>query len=189
LPTDKTNTIGFASSIRRFGPGQSLSLDGPPDAGHTALTDALALALMYPAEAGRRRVAFVLTDGLDSNSFLDRELVQVLVDRADTVIHIFALAESKERGWMSLILDPNGREYFWPLRDIADRSGGQFRELPVQEDLSSALESAIAQVRTRYVLRYSPRNVALTGWHPISVRVARSGRYNISAKKGYQRGG
>jgi hypothetical protein len=83
--------------------------------------------------------------------------------------------------------EPFVGDYFWFLRDLTKRGGGRFEDVKPDVDLGPLMEDAIASIRTRYLLRYIPRDVAPQGWHSIDVKVKRPGRYSISARKGYQR--
>jgi len=185
LPVDRVRRMGFASAVQNLRAEQDLEIPVAMDHGHTALGDAIASALMLPADPGRRRIALVVTDGLDTNSAIPKELVQGIVDRADTVLHVFAIAASRP-AWMSVIYSSGQTDYFWFLRDLVQRGGGTFSDVTPDVDLRPRLESAVADVRTRYLLRYSPVGVAAQGWHSISVQVKRPGRYSVTARKGYQ---
>jgi len=187
LPIDRVRILGFASMIQDRPNVEALRVLSGNDLGHTALVDAIATAMMLPVDAGRRRVALVLTDGLDSNSIIPKELVQGVVDRADMVLHVFAIAETRG-DWMSMVYRTGERDYFWFLNDLVKRGGGSFSDLGPTEDIKPKLEAAVAEIRTRYLLRYTPQGVASQGWHAIDVEVLRSGRYSVMARKGYQRG-
>jgi hypothetical protein len=49
------------------------------------------------------------------------------------------------------------------------------------------LQDAIDESRATYVLRYTPKGVPDTGWHPITVKVTKPGRYDVRARPGYER--
>lgn len=187
LPVDRVRVISVASAIQEVAGDDGLQIPVGDDRGHTALIDGIAAAIMRPADPGRRRIALVFTDGLDSHSIVPKELVQGLADRGDTVVHVFAIAES--RGiWMNMLLGTKSpADYFWFLGDLARRTEGTFSDLKPDRDLEPLLQAAIADVRTRYLLRYVPRDVAPGGWHRIEMKINRPGRYQISARQGYQR--
>jgi hypothetical protein len=54
-PIDRVRTIGFASALQTWPVELPLLIQDGIDRGHTALTDAIASALMLPADPGRRR--------------------------------------------------------------------------------------------------------------------------------------
>ena len=51
--------------------------------------------------------------------------------------------------------------------------------------LSEAFLRAIQDFRSSYVLRYTPEGVAPAEWHEIKVKVLKSGRHTVRARKGY----
>jgi hypothetical protein len=53
---------------------------------------------------------------------------------------------------------------------------------------AEALADIIADFRSSYVLHYSPKGVALPGWHELGVKVTQSGSFKIRARKGYEGG-
>jgi hypothetical protein len=44
------------------------------------------------------------------------------------------------------------------------------------------------EFRTSYMLRYSPQGVAGAGWHEITVKIARPGKFDVRARRGYEGG-
>jgi hypothetical protein len=40
-------------------------------------------------------------------------------------------------------------------------------------------------MRTGYLLRYVPRGVPAGGWHEVSVKVDRPGRFDVDHRRGY----
>jgi hypothetical protein len=51
---------------------------------------------------------------------------------------------------------------------------------------AEALAEIIADFRSSYILRYSPRGVETAGWHELGVKVTRPGSFKIRARKGYE---
>jgi hypothetical protein len=51
--------------------------------------------------------------------------------------------------------------------------------------LSDTFVRLIAEFKTRYVLTYTPRGVAPSGWHTLDVKVSR--RAAVQARRGYLR--
>jgi hypothetical protein len=183
-PDDRVRRIEFASAISER--AETSSGGAAPGHGHTALVDAIATAAMLPASPGRRRIAVVFSDGLDSFSILPKELVQSVVDRSDTVVHVFAVSATAGL-WMSPWGDGT-KPYFWFLSDLAARSGGHFRDVSPNRDLRAWIREAVEDARSRYLLRYVPRGVSDLGWHSLSVEVTRPGRHTVTARAGYHRG-
>jgi hypothetical protein len=53
------------------------------------------------------------------------------------------------------------------------------------ESIAAFFESILANFRQRYVLRYQPRGVPPDGWHTITVKVTKPGKYDVQARRGY----
>lgn len=186
-PEDRVRLLRFASTVAPVTSVEALTIQTADDQGHTSLLDAVATALMLPLEVGRRRLVFLLTDGVDTYSFVPWDLVAGIVDRSDAVLQVMVIKEGPSR-WMNLLQrDTQPERYYWWLEDLAKRGGGAFRYVPPTTDLSEAAVAAEAELRTRYLLRYIPTNVPAVGWHPIEIKIKRPGRYAVTARKGYQR--
>ena len=74
------------------------------------------------------------------------------------------------------------------LKDFVEQTGGSLLEIESTGDLPNIFLRILEEFRQRYLLSYSPRNVARTGWHRIDVRV-KNGRVSVKARAGYQSGG
>ena len=70
-------------------------------------------------------------------------------------------------------------------RDVPRRAreltGGRLYEVGRNEDLSATFRAILDEFRYRYLLTYTPKNVAKDGWHKLEVKVNRSGRASESA--------
>ena len=184
---DRVRLLRFASTVAPVETLDALTLQTADGQGHTSLIDAVATVFMLPLEAGQRRLVFLLSDGVDTYSFVPWELAAGIVDRSDAVLQVLVIKEGPSR-WMNLLLrDTQPERYYWWLEDLAKRGGGSFRYVPPTTDLSEQVIEAVGELRTRYLLRYIPTNVPAAGWHPIEVKIKRAGRYTVTARKGYQR--
>ncbi len=168
-----------ASAIR------GINLDGV--AGSTSLDDALIVSMAAPAEIGRRRMAIVFTDGYDTSSFLDETAVLDVATRSHTAM-------------FTVSTDSTAADFF---RKLADTTGGVVQVIPpfaltistggaasvsfgpTGDVLDASFLRALDDFRTSYVVRYSLTGVSRPGWHDVVVRVLKSGRYQVRAKKGY----
>lgn len=182
-PTDRASLIVFDQHIRQvtgFEPGRegvrTEVLHAPR--GLTALQDAVAASLVTRVEPTRRRMAIVITDGGDVTSFTDeRDLVDVA---ARSGVAVFAVA----------ITDGTSRAPVKPMNltlfeALTSTTGGALTILQRDQDLSRTFIGAVDDFRTSYVLRYTPRDASPVGWHDVSVKVTRRGRYTVRARKGY----
>jgi len=75
------------------------------------------------------------------------------------------------------------------LAEAARSTGGDVHDPGwfANRDLSSIFRQVFDDYRHSYVLRYTPANVARTGWHTLTVRVAAAGSqsYLVRARSGY----
>jgi VWFA-related protein len=69
------------------------------------------------------------------------------------------------------------------LRDLAENTGGRLWEASSRQ-LTETFVKVLEDIRTRYVLTYSPTGVATGGWHAVQVKLTR-GRGDIRARPGY----
>jgi hypothetical protein len=70
------------------------------------------------------------------------------------------------------------------LRDLTSLTGGRLFEVEQTGNLESVFVGILQEFRQRYLVSYTPRGVARTGWHKLDVRVKRGG--TVKARPGYQ---
>jgi VWFA-related protein len=140
--------------------------------GSTALFDATYAAMMLAESDVGRSLLIVFTDGADTASFLRREAVVDAARRTEVVAYGAAVAS-------------RGRPKF--LKDFVEQTGGSLLEIESTGDLPNVFLRILEEFRQRYLLTYSPRNVAKTRWHRIDVGV-KNRRVSVKARAGYQSG-
>jgi hypothetical protein len=121
--------------------------------------------------------------------------LRTLASHSDAVLHaVFWAAPGEDTGsggGLNLIggirrtETARWQESYDILGDVVRRSGGTLQRSAKAAD---ALADIIADFRSSYILRYSPRGVAASGWHELGVRVSRPGSFKIRARKGYEGG-
>ena len=182
-PTDRASLIVFDQHIRQitgFEPGRegvrTEVLHAPR--GLTALLDAVVASLVTRIEPTRRRMAIVITDGGDVTSFTDeRDLIDVAA-RSGVAVFAVAITDGTTRAPVRA-MNP-------ALFDaLTSTTGGALTVLQRDQDLSRTFIGAVDDFRTSYVLRYAARDTWPVGWHDLSVKVTRRGRYAVRARKGY----
>jgi Ca-activated chloride channel family protein len=180
--TDRASVVTFNHQVRQVRPltpgGWPAGLELGTPTGLTSLFDALTVALIAPPEIGRRRMAIVFTDGIDTTSFLDGTGVIEIARRATTSVFIVALSEGTVRRTQR----PAHETLF---RRLAETTGGALEVLQRDEDVSRSFAQAFEDFRTSYVLHYTYDGPAREGWHPLVVRVTRPGVFDVRARQGY----
>jgi Ca-activated chloride channel homolog len=144
------------------------ALDGDFEPGNTSMIDAAYAALAH-ADSGRGRgLAIVLSDGVDTSSWLPAESVMETARRVDAVLFGVSTDAPKQT----------------PLSDLADASGGDLIRIESTKQLTATLTSLLEAFRQRYLLSFVPQNVARAGWHKLEVRTKRRG-LTVKARTGY----
>jgi len=162
-----------------------------------ALADGLFYALAWPVGADRRHLVVVFTDGWDTTSTIEMERLPNLAAHSDAVLHAVlwvAPGEDTRNGggenWFGGPGLVTARTRIWQksfdiLGSVVRRTGGTLQR---GTNAPEALAEIIADFRSSYVLRYSPRGVAPSGWHELGVKVTRPGSFKLRARKGYEGG-
>lgn len=139
--------------------------------GNTALVDGILSAMIAGESDVGRSLLMVFSDGLDTSSFLNTDRVLDMGRRSDVVVYSIASKDA--------------RPDF--LEELSELTGGRLHEIGSNEDLSKTFRSILDEFRHRYLVTYTPKNVAKEGWHKLEVRVNRSGA-RVKARPGYQGG-
>ena len=149
------------------------ALDRVSPRGNTALVDAVYAALRL-RELGERRTAVVaFSDGIDNLSWLSAADVVEAAGRSNATVYGVTVRAPG---------DP--KEAF--LGQVARATGGRVFEASSERDLRARFLDVLADIRSRYVLRYVPRPPGPPGWHALEVRL-RSGKGDVLARPGYWR--
>ena len=134
----------------------------------TSLVDAVYAALAHADGGAGRALAIVLSDGVDTGSWLTPAAVTETARRLDVVLFGVSIGAPRHN-----VLD-----------DIAEASGGELIRIESQAQLTAALETLMRHFRQRYLLSYTPEGVSSGGWHALEVRVKRRG-VRVQAREGY----
>jgi VWFA-related protein len=152
-----------------------------------ALMDTMSAFRLLSAHLGKlpgRKSLLWLTSGLPPKELREMpdlfEKAAAALNEANVAVHVL-----DDDG----IGDPHrrwGRQAFWNLRDLADRTGG--KAYLGRNDLDDMLAEAIERPRIAYTLGfYLPDEERDERFHPLAVRVARRG-LELSYRKGYYAG-
>jgi VWFA-related protein len=181
-PGEQVRLITFDSDVRESFPMQDPRNARVDDmiAGHmTSLADAMVFALARAPRPGRHHLVFVFTDGYDNASVMSYGALPGIAARSDAVLYVVLV---KVTG----VPDAPPPLAFDALADAATRTGGEYFA-PSEEplDVASAFKQALESFRHTYVLYFVPRGVPPAGWHQLTVRVTRPGKYDVQARQGY----
>lgn len=194
LPGDRSAVVTFDSQLRA-----GLAPAEPASRGErgTVLFDAIFAALMQREEPGRRRVIVVVTAGLDTHSLVPAITRRAILQRSEPPVYLIASGKrptavvygvsggaAEMSGTQTATL---AADYTAALREVADVTGGRLFDLQEGDSFLTPLREAITEFRTRYILHFRPTGVPPSGWHELTVKVTRSGSYEVRARRGYWR--
>jgi len=137
--------------------------------GGTALIDGVFSGIVAGQGDAGRELLVVFTDGLDISSWLPADRVLDVAKRSDVVAYAVS------------VRSPARPEF---LRDLTSLTGGRLFEVEKTQNLDAIFVGILEEFRQRYLVSYTPRGVALEGWHKLDVRVKRGG--TVKARPGYQ---
>jgi Ca-activated chloride channel family protein len=140
--------------------------------GSTAVIDASYAGVIAGNGDAGRSMLLVFSDGLDTGSWLEAQTALDAVKALNVVVY-------------SVVAAAPARPPF--LRDLASLTGGRLLEIDNTASLSTTFAAVLDEFRHRYLLGFTPRNVAGTGWHKLEVRVKRRNA-TVTARRGYQAG-
>src|SRR5262249_41128982 len=132
------------------------SLTGVEAKGWTALHDAICLAANIVRKGKHaRRILIVLTDGNDNNSrYSEAELLSLLRE-ADVQVYAIDLIERSRS-----------------LEKMCEETGGRSIWVRRMSDLPDAMEDLSRQIRSEYLVSYSPRDMQNDGrYHRVRIEV------------------
>jgi VWFA-related protein len=172
--------------------------------GSTAIFDTIAVALTTRAEAERRQLLLVFSDGRDSSSTTDAAgLVDVIRRTTPTIGFVLAptlestrslptLAGGQASSSGSQVSLPTLMRSAVPSRtivargtyDVLARESGGTVLLADSANLGDAFKRLLQDFRASYVLHFRPTGVERSGLHTIDVRIKRPG-FEVRARRSY----
>jgi Ca-activated chloride channel family protein len=150
-----------------------VGLRGTVASGGTALNDYLYTGLRLLDHVHGRRVVILLSDGVDVLSTLRMKDVLWKVRRSDALIYWLRHEDSRSGNFSSSWRDfeANEREREGLERAIKE-SGGRILTLSGIDQIESAFEEIMSELRAQYVLGYYPDRRERDGsWRPVKVTV------------------
>ena len=148
--------------------------------GATSLNDAVFMALqLRPEDASESRpVLLLFSDGRDTSSWLSGSQVIEAAKRSGMLIHVVELVASD---WLGAGREARPSGF---LGRLADAGGGRRWFATSSSDLRELFDRALNELRSRYLLTYSPSGVERAGWHDVRVTL-KNARGDVTARPGY----
>jgi VWFA-related protein len=149
------------------------ALDEASARGSTALVDAVYAALRLRPAGPRRTAIVVFSDGVENMSWLTPDEVVEAAARSDSIVYAVDARQAGDRSGSF-------------LRDVCRETGGRLFEVQSGRDLRARFLDVLSDIRSRYVLSYSPEAGDAAGWHTLDVRLRRA-KGDVLARPGYWR--
>ena len=190
--SDRLKLVAFNQQVRRLADFEApaSATDGAfstlSGRGSSAIFDSVAVQLASPTPPGRRHLIVLFTDGQDSSSITDPEMLFDVAKRTTSTVDIVLASAVAERSASPFARSPGrppitiGRMY----DQLARETGGTVVTTAPGENLASTFRRTLADFRSSYVLYFTPQGVDRSGSHTIDVRVKQEGT-EVRARRGY----
>lgn len=159
----------------------------PRNNGVSSVHDALVAALIRQVPPDRRHLVVAITDAIDTMSFTTAERVRDVATRSEALLELVVVNPPTAGGRLTYV-----RPRFYEFRerllmDAAEATGGELRgrRLFGDADPVSAFKRVFDEFKQSYILRFTPRDVASSGWHELKVSIPAKPDYTIRARPGY----
>jgi len=191
-PNDRLKLVAFNMQVRRLADFEApasatdAAFETLSGRGSSAIFDSVAVALAAPAPQGRRHLIVLFSDGQDSSSITDPDVLFDVARRTTPTVTTVLASALPEHMASPFARSPGkpaitiGRLY----DQLARETGGTVVTTTPGESLSSTFRRVLADFRSSYVLYFTPRNVDRTGSHTLQVRVKQVGA-EVRARRGY----
>jgi Ca-activated chloride channel family protein len=159
-------------------PVLTLGLRGVTASGGTALNDALYVAAKRLETRRGRKIAVLLSDGVDVESVLSIDAAQAIARRQVTLYWLRLRGDTEAVPGKKVLINsawrdaPGHQRELEHLRAAVLGSGGRIADLAGVEEIPATLTSLLSELRDQYVLGITPRRTSGKGaWHPVRVEV------------------
>jgi len=149
--------------------------------GATHLYDAVYLASneLLKNEVGRK-VLILLTDGEDQGSKIKLDTSLEAAQKSDVILYAVDIVDRAFYGMANMGFSGDS-----VLKKLCGETGGRVIQVGRAKDTASAFQEITDELRTQYLLGYTPSNTKHDGtFRKIQVKV-RDGHYRVQARRGY----
>jgi Ca-activated chloride channel family protein len=152
-----------------------------PEGGNTALRDAIAFSLRALSRSNGRSALVLLTDGIDTVSKTEPAALERAVQSHAVTIYPVAYPASETGD------GPDPQQALKDLDRLAQVTGGRLFKLPNEMALPRVLDEIVAELRSQYVLGFTPDGSGAPGrMRKISVKVPGRGKVVVRHRVGYR---
>jgi Ca-activated chloride channel homolog len=152
-----------------------------PEGGNTALRDAIAFSLHALSKSNGRSALVLLTDGIDTVSRTEPAALDRAVQSHAVTIYPVAYPASPAGD------GPDPQQALKDLDRLAQVTGGRLFKLPNEAALPGVLDEIVADLRSQYVLGFTPETTGAPGrMRKISVKVPARGKLVVRHRVGYR---
>jgi Ca-activated chloride channel family protein len=148
--------------------------------GGTAMRDAVRMSIDHLKQGAKRdkRVLLVVTDGEDNNSATTLENLVRAAQQSEVLVYAIGLLSEEEKR--------DARRAKRALDAITSATGGQAYYPKDASEVDSIADQVAREIRSQYVLAYSPTNPELDGsYRQIKVTVKAPGNPTARTRSGY----
>ena len=163
------------------------ALAGLHGSGATSMNDAIHVAMTLRPLDTSRSVIIVFTDGADNLSWARPADLIDEVKKTPVVIHAIALqtdAKPGVRPTSPALLSQGFIDRDPLLQALTVQAGGRVWSAKSSRDLKALFTQALEEMRTRYLLTYTPKGVPQDGWHTLQVSL-KNAQGDVTARPGY----
>ncbi len=189
-PADEVSLIPFAYGVRLAVPPTTdrapllRAIEGLTPAGPTPLRDALFAGLTLSAsDPDHLPVVLLFTDGRDTASWAEASQLSGFVRRSKAIVHVVRL-----QGASDAVIPGVPRQMFTDgslsLEQAVTETGGRIWSAARPQALEARFAEVLEELRSRYVLTFTPSLPSMPGWHALDVRL-KGVRGTVSHRQGY----